>query len=119
MAYPKNDTDFVDGFVTFVTDDGGEMIMVGHHMPNWGLPGGYRGCSMQPRPRPHFDIKPGMKIRIYAFMSIERGCYVAGRVLRPYKTKAQNIERMKQFTKMHFDRQHEQDQLLQEAVSTK
>lgn len=108
MAYPKDDTDFTDGTVTFVQDKGGEMIMVGHHMPNWG--GGYRGCSMQPRP--NFEIKEGMRIRIYAFQGLpERGVYIAGRIVRPYRTKAQGRKWIKDYTQAVFAHRRKQRQL--------
>lgn len=85
MTYPQNDDDFADGYVTFVRDKGGDMLEVGHCI-NW-MGGTYNGMSLQPR---NDCIKVGAHIRIYAFQGLpERGVYIGGRVVRPYKTKQQ------------------------------
>ena len=97
MTYPKNDNDFVEGVVTFVVDEG-RMLKVGHKV-NW-LHGPYEGNSLQPKP--DFEIKPGMRYRAYAFMSISRGVYIGGRVVRPYITKEQALENAKKDVKDYF-----------------
>ncbi len=118
MGYPKNDPDYEDGFVTFVKDDGHEKIIVGYYMPNWGLPGGYRGSGLQSRP--DFTIKVGMRIRIYNFQGVpQRGVYIAGRIILPYLTKEQGKEKIRKVSERRWNRMYEQDLATHESVSTK
>ncbi len=40
-----------------------------------------------------FRPRPGMKYRVYSWSGLCRGLYVAGRIVKPYKTRAQQREK--------------------------
>lgn len=99
--YPKNDNNFTDGIVTSIAVEGDRM-RVGHHMPNW-CRGGYDGVEYFPNPL--FEVKVGMKIRYYSFMSVgQRGVYIGGRIVVPYADEATHQKRMQEFAAQMLDK---------------
>ena len=95
MAYPKNDTDYREFIIDRVIDDGNGWFTI---ISTDGI-----DCTLV-----HKDwlnglvLKPGLKYRTYAWMSITRGLYISGRVVRRYKTRERSLAEIRERTKQEF-----------------
>lgn len=95
ITYPRNDTDFRDFTIKKVRDTGKSWEIFSTD-----------GLDGQSIPKHQFALvpKPGMKYRVYAWEGFCRGLYVAGRVIKPYKTRAEQRAKNREFAQAAIPR---------------